>query len=81
MINWDEQYRHWLEASYLYYIKAVGTQFSDYEYDYLANQLLNNWECVTHPHKHLVDEDSLRAGTAFDIKEAGYPEDIRKKYV
>lgn len=60
----------WLMSSYLYYERYVNV-LTDPEFDKLSRYLLNNWDTFDHPHKYLVTEDDLRAGTGFAIRE--YP--------
>ena len=53
---------YYLMASYAYY-KEDDPIFSDDFYDMLSKKILNNWDTIEHYHKHLLDEDSLIAGT------------------
>jgi hypothetical protein len=53
---------YYLMASYAYY-KEDDPIFSDDFYDMLSKNILNNWDTIEHYHKHLLDEDSLTAGT------------------
>jgi hypothetical protein len=62
----------YLIASYAYYV-ADSPVISDEDYDGLCKRLLLRWEEVSHPHKHLVDVEALRAGTAFHLTAASYP--------
>lgn len=80
MSEWGDMYQDWLEASYQYYILNVPTKYSDYEYDLMANKLSKVWDKVDHTSKGLIDEESLRCGSAFHIKADDYPEDIKNKY-
>lgn len=66
----------YLMASYLYYIENISPML-DYEYDFICKTLLDNYEKVTHPHKHLIDISSLKAGTAFNIKDNDYPNIVK----
>lgn len=74
----NHHYHRWLIAGYKYYIQDDGSYMSDYDYDFLAHLLLKNWDKVTHPAKALINEDSLRCGSAFHIREDQYPEEVRK---
>lgn len=60
----------YLLTSYLYYQRDVSL-LSDARYDLLCNQLHSTFDELTHMHKHLIDKDSLKAGTGFQISE--YP--------
>ena len=53
---------YYLMASYAYY-KEDDPIFSDDFYDMLSKKILNNWDTIAHYHKHLLDKDSLTAGT------------------
>ena len=53
---------YYLMASYAYY-KEDDPIFSDDFYDMLSKKILNNWDTIEHYHKHLLDKDSLSAGT------------------
>ena len=66
----------YLMASYLYYI-LNESPMRDYEYDLLCQQLLNHYNDINHMHKHLLDVDSLKAGTAFHLKESDYPNMVK----
>ena len=46
---------------------------SDEDYDMMCKVLLDNYDTIEHPHKHLIDKESLRAGTGFNLKESDYP--------
>ena len=63
---------HFLMHSYLYYIRLQSI-ITDAEYDKLCKRLSDEWEGVTHHHKHLIDREALRAGTGFYLKETDYP--------
>tara|TARA_R100000149_G_C5774278_1_gene73250 strand:+ start:264 stop:452 length:189 start_codon:yes stop_codon:yes gene_type:complete len=47
---------------------------TDMDFDYLTHRLKEEYDNVDHPHKHLVTEDNLKAGTGFDIK---YPSIVK----
>ena len=61
---------YYLMFSYAYY-QENESLISDAEYDQICNDLITNWNDITHWNKRLLDLDSLRAGTGYDIK---YPE-------
>ena len=61
----------YLVHSYLYY-QLDNSTVSDGEYDNLAKQILENWDNIEHPHKHLISKDALQAGT-FLLSEDEYP--------
>ena len=65
-----------LSASYAYYIR-YDSLLSDEVYDKMAKYILDNYESIEHPHKHLVTKGMLVAGTAFNLKEQDYPTIIK----
>jgi NAD-dependent DNA ligase len=62
----------YLMHSYLYYIEGSPV-LSDRSYDLLCIRLLAEWNEVEHPHKDIVDRESLSSGTGFYLKEEDYP--------
>lgn len=62
----------YLMTSHLYY-QRFESVVEDEVYDRICKRLLNNFEDLPqdHPHIEYIDEDALRAGTAYHIKE--YP--------
>lgn len=63
----------YLMLSYLYY-KCHESVVPDPVFDMLCVRLLNNYdEASKHMHAHLFDEELLRAGTAYTIREEQYP--------
>lgn len=58
---------YYLMHSYLYY-EIHDTIIDDIEYDELCKQLKDKWDSVEHFHKHLVDVQSLGAGTGYQLK-------------
>ena len=69
----------YLMASYGYYILDIPV-ISDTEYDNLAKHLLNVYDKITHVHRHLVDKNSLEAGTLFSLKEKDYPTIVKTAF-
>jgi|TARA_R110000823_G_scaffold315253_1_gene446332 hypothetical protein len=63
----------YLMASYLYYEENVNV-IPDTEFDELCKYLLEHHDELTHPHKHLVTKDNLRAGTCLGIE---YPSRVK----
>ena len=63
----------YLVHSYLYY-HLHTSRISDGEYDDLAKYILEHWDDLEHPHKHLLSKDMLEAGTCL-IKE--YPQIVK----
>lgn len=63
----------YLMTSFLYYQKDESL-ISDGLYDSLCKLMLDNWDSIEHPHKHLINRDALVAGSGFDIPEDAYPE-------
>jgi NAD-dependent DNA ligase len=56
--------------SYAYY-KENESLISDSEYDQICRDLITNWNNITHWHKPLLNLESLKAGTGYDIEK--YP--------
>ena len=63
---------YYLMFSYAYY-KENESLIEDTEYDQICQDLITNWNDITHWHKRLLNLDSLKAGTGYDIK---YPERV-----
>lgn len=61
-----------LSASYAYYCRYESL-LSDTTYDKMMKYILDNYEKLEHPHKHLLKKESLTAGTAFHLKAEDYP--------
>lgn len=55
---------HYLIHSFLYY-EQDRTLISDDLFDRICRRLRVELDALTHPHKHLVDPECLRAGTGF----------------
>lgn len=60
----------YLMTSYLYYKHDISL-LPDDDYDRLCKRLLDGWSSIDHFHKHLLDIESLMAGTGYSLKE--YP--------
>ena len=58
---------YYLMFSYAYY-KENESLITDSEYDQICQDLITNWNDITHWHKPLLDLESLKAGTGYDIK-------------
>ena len=58
---------YYLMSSFLYY-KGDKHILDDNEFDYLCKRLYDEWDNITHYHKDLLDRDSLRAGTGFELQ-------------
>mgnify|MGYP003679391567 CR=1 FL=1 len=58
---------YYLMHSYLYY-EMNEPIISDTEYDELCRELKEKWDSVEHFHKHLIDVQSLGAGTGYQLK-------------
>ena len=52
----------YLMCAYAYY-EQDDPLISDQEFDELATFILENYDAIDHPHKHLVTKDHLEAGT------------------
>ena len=63
---------YYLMFSYAYY-KENESLVPDAEYDQICQDLITNWNDITHWHKRLLNLESLKAGTGYDIK---YPERV-----
>ena len=63
---------YYLMFSYAYY-QENESLIPDAEYDQICQDLITNWNDITHWHKRLLNLDSLKAGTGYDIK---YPERV-----
>ncbi len=63
---------YYLMFSYAYY-KENESLIEDTEYDQICRDLITNWNDITHWHKKLLNLESLKAGTGYDIK---YPERV-----
>ena len=63
---------YYLMFSYAYY-QENESLIPDAEYDQICQDLITNWNDITHWHKPLLNLDSLKAGTGYDIK---YPERV-----
>ena len=61
---------YYLMYSYAYY-KENESLITDSEYDQICRDLITNWDNITHWHKPLLNLESLKAGTGYDI--AKYP--------
>lgn len=61
-----------LISSYAYYIMDSPI-LSDQVFDKLCKHLYDEWDKYKHPHKHLIERDSLRAGTLFYLRHEDYP--------
>ena len=63
---------YYLMFSYAYY-QENESLIPDAEYDQICQDLITNWNDITHWHKRLLNLESLKAGTGYDIK---YPERV-----
>lgn len=60
----------YLMTSWLHYVHDISV-IPDDDFNELCLRLIEVWPSIDHRHKHLVDLDSLRAGTGFAIRD--YP--------
>jgi hypothetical protein len=65
-----------LGASYLYYCRNVSL-LSDELYDKLALAIRKSWQLLEHPHKYLITEQDLEAGTLYSLTADDYPAVIK----
>ena len=63
---------YYLMFSYAYY-QENESLIEDAEYDQICQDLITNWNDITHWHKPLLNLESLKAGTGYDIK---YPDRV-----
>ena len=63
---------YYLMFSYAYY-QENESLIEDTEYDQICQDLITNRDDITHWHKALLNLESLKAGTGYDIK---YPERV-----
>lgn len=61
-----------LMASYAYYVLDKPL-ISDGVFDNACRELLEHWDQAEHRHKHLIDQDSLRSGSLFQLSDEDYP--------
>ena len=64
---------YYLMYSYAYY-KEGESLIEDAEFDQMCKDWIDNWDKIEHYHKHLIDLDSLRAGTGYAIQ---YPKRVQ----
>ena len=60
----------YLMSSFLYYKPDIALM-SDCEYDEMCRAMYERWSDIDHYHKYLINRESLKCGTGYDIKE--YP--------
>jgi hypothetical protein len=72
---------YYMMSSYIYYVanSFLESPLSDTEYDELCKRLLSEWDDVDHPHKKLIDFNSLTAGTGFYLND--YPTIVKNAAV
>ena len=58
---------YYLMHSYLYYVMNEPI-IDDMEYDEICRELKEKWDNVNHYHKHLIDKQSLGAGTGYELQ-------------
>ena len=56
----------YLMSSYLYYEHDKNV-LDDTQFDYVCKKLYDNFDDVTHMHKHLLEKDNLKAGSGYGI--------------
>ncbi|MAA79049.1 MAG: hypothetical protein CL916_07285 [Deltaproteobacteria bacterium] len=61
-----------LIASYTYYECSRSIMSND-SFDYLVSRLRNEWNEITHTHKHLIKEENLMTDSGYNI---AFPPDI-----
>ena len=60
--NYKRMVSYYLLASYAYYV-LDDPLMSDSDFDTLCKDMLDNFDKLSHPHKHLVAVEALEAGT------------------
>ena len=56
----------YLMSSYLYYDLNKNV-LDDTQFDYVCKKLYDNFDDITHMHKHLLDKETLQAGSGYGI--------------
>ena len=74
-INTNQLVPYYLMSSFLYYSAHPQwvSPLNDIEYDNLCKRLLDEWDSIEHPHKYLIDFESLSSGTGYYLKQDDYP--------
>lgn len=62
----------YLVHSFIYY-RLHDSIISDAEFDVMCKTILENWDTIEHPHKHLLSKEVLEAGSGYHIKFKDYP--------
>ena len=62
----------YMMASYAYYVEDDPI-ITDAMFDQCAKNILEHWDTLEHPHKHLLSKDMLEAGTYL----GKYPEIVK----
>tara|TARA_R100000657_G_C4550386_1_gene23275 strand:- start:239 stop:481 length:243 start_codon:yes stop_codon:yes gene_type:complete len=62
----------YMMASYAYYVEDDPI-ISDAMFDQCAKSILEHWDTLDHPHKHLLSKEMLEAGTYL----GKYPEIVK----
>lgn len=57
----------YLVHSYLYYVLDKPI-IPDSEFDKICKALFEKWDVIDHPHKKLINKESLKAGTGYYLK-------------
>ena len=57
----------YMMSAYLYYEKDKQV-LTDSMFDNICKKILKTWDTIDHPHKELIDKESLEAGTGYYIK-------------
>ena len=67
-----------LMASWNYYQRAgsVSPLLEDATYDGACKWLYDQWDNIDHKYKNLIDKETLKAGSMYDIGSYVYPEMI-----
>ena len=71
----------YLMCAYAYYVED-DPLISDAEFDELSKFILEHYNAIDHPHKHLITKEDLTAGTYLGTYPAmviGAVKDFRKK--
>jgi hypothetical protein len=66
----------YMMASYGYYVRNFSIIY-DEDYDQLCVEILERFDSIDHPHKHLIEVESLKAGTGYALQ---YPERVINAY-
>lgn len=69
----------YLTSSFVYYHQPAWRSIcTDATFDWCCKMLLEKWDDIEHPHKHLIDHKSLSTNGAFDLPVDKYPRIVKR---